>query len=256
MPINFTEDDYIKLEQEERELTDEAIVVMLLLLANTKGNIEKELRNFYQKYGKDGVVTYHEARKWISEQDHRRRFTALTLYLSGEFLSTLGELEVHFRKFLTEVVSKESTFFGIKVDVDKLLSRQWGLDDLYWLERLEADVNLWTVTIAKDLKQMMHRGASIDDILLQVEKRFGSIDKVLKKLALSESTAVGSLSRQFIFKELGINKYRFYTKADERTCESCGSLHGIIFPISAFEVGVTASPIHPHCRCWEVPVIE
>lgn len=250
----YTEQQFIDLEQEERTLTDEAIAVMLLLIANTKGNLEKELRAFYQRYGKDGVVTYAEARKWISEQNHQRRLTALLLYISGEFLSVLGGLETHFRKFLTEVIGKESAFFSTKIDVDALLSRKWGLDDLYWLERLEADVNLWKVTIAKDVKQLIHKGASLDQVLAQMDKRFTSIDKVLKKLGLSESTAVGSLARQDIFKELGIGKYQFYTKADERTCEECGALHGTVFPISAYEVGVTASPIHPHCRCWEIPI--
>lgn len=252
----YSEQEFIELEQEERTLTDEEIAIMLLLMATTKGNLEKELRNFYSKYGTDGVVTYSEARKWVSEKDHRRRLTVLALYLSGEFLSALDGLEKHFRKFLIEVIGKESTFFGIAVDVDKLLSRKWGLDDLYWLERLEADVNLWQATIFKDIKQAMHRGERIDDVLIQLEKRFGSIEKVLKKLGVSESTAVGSLTRQDIFKELGISKYQFYTKVDERRCEECGALHGLVFPVSSFEVGVNASPIHPHCRCWEVPIME
>ena len=248
----YSEQQYIDLEQEELSLTEETIAVMLLLMASLKGNLEKELRNFYQQYGKDGVVTYSEARKWISEQDHRRRLTVLLIYLTSEFDATLVKLEKHFRKFLTEVIGKESTFFGINVDVNKLLSKPWGLDDLCWLDRLEADVNLWKATLVKDLKQAMHRGARLDDVLFGIEKRFGSIDKVLKKLGISESTAIGSLSRQAIFKELGVTQYKFYTRADERTCEQCGALHNRIFPISAFEVGVTASPIHPYCRCWEI----
>lgn len=252
----YSEDKFIELEQEELEITSEALLAMFLIIASTKGNIEKELRAFYQKYGKDGVVTYAEARKWISEQDHQRRLTALLLYINGEFFTTLGALENHFRNFLTEVIGKESTFFGVKVDVDKLLNKPWGWDDLAWLDRLEADLNLWNATIAKDLKRAMHRGARLDDVLNQLEKRFGSIEKVLKKLGLSESTAIGSLSRHEIFKELGITKYQFFAKTDERTCEECGALHGHTFPISAFEVGVTASPIHPYCRCWEVPITE
>lgn len=252
----YTEQQFIELEQEERELTNEAIVIMLLLLADIKGNLEKELRNFYQKYGKDGVVTYSEARKWISEQNHQKRLTALTLYITGEFVLALDKLETHFRNFLINVVGKEETFFGVTIDVDKLLNRKWGVDDLYWLERLEADVNLWNARILGDIKKSIHRGATIDDVLTQIEKRFKSIDHVLENLGLSESTAVGSLARQTIFKELGISKYQFYTKIDERRCEECGALHGQIFPISAYEVGVTASPIHPRCRCWEVPILE
>lgn len=250
----WTEDEFIELEQEERDLTDEAILAMLLILAGVKGNLEKELRNFYQQYGKDGVVTYAEARKWISAQDHQRRLTALTILIAGEFTTALGDMEVHFRKFLTEVIDKESTFFGVKLDAEKFLSRKWGVDELYWLERLEADVELWIAYINSDLKQAMHQGKSIDSVLAQLDKRFTSIDRVLQTLGLSESTAVGSMSRKQIFKELGIEKYQFYTKADERTCEICGAMHGLIFPESAYEIGVTASPLHPRCRCWEIPV--
>lgn len=250
----WTEEDFIALEQEEREITDDAILIMLLILAGVKGDIEKELRAFYQKYGQDGVVTYSEARKWISEQDHQRRLTALTLFVGGVFTSALMDVEKEFRKFLTDVVSKEITFFGVKLDVEKVLSRKWGTDNSYWLKRLEDDIQLWTVTINNDVKRAMLQHKSIDDVLKQLNKRFGSIDKVLQKLGITESTAIGSLSRKDIFRELGITKYQFYTKDDERRCETCGALHGHIFPMSAYEVGVTASPIHPWCRCWEVPI--
>lgn len=252
----YTEEEFIDLEHEERELTDAAILALILILADVKDNLEKELRNFYSKYGKDGVVTYAEARKWISEQDHQRRLTALIMVVGGAFASALTEIEPHFRRFLIEVIGKESTFFGVKLDVDKILSRKWGLDDLYWLERLEADVDLWATYISNDIKRAIHQGKSIDYVLKQLDKRFGSINTILERLGLTESTAVGSLSRKEIFKELGITKYQFYTKPDERRCETCGSMHGLIFPISAYEVGVTASPIHPRCRCWEVPIME
>ena len=96
----------------------------------------------------------------------------------------------------------------------------------------------------------------IDDVIKQLDKRFNSIEKVLDTLVLSESTAIGSMARRLAFRELGINKYQFFTRADERTCEVCGGMHGLTFPISAFEVGVTASPLHPRCRCWEIPIMD
>ena len=250
----WVEEDFIALEQEERAITDEAILVMLLILMGVKGDIEKELRAFYQQYGQDGVVTYSEARKWISQQNHQRRLTALTLFIGGAFASALSAMKTHFGDFLRNVIAKESTFFGVKVDVDKLLSRKWGTDDLYWLQRLEADVDLWKAYISNDIKRAILQQKSINEVLDKLDKRFNSINSVLETLGLSESTAVGSMSRQDIFKELGITKYQFYTKADERTCETCGSMHGLVFPVSAYEVGATASPLHPRCRCWEVPI--
>lgn len=251
-----TEEEYIALEQEERAITDEYILLMLFVLSGVKGDLEKELRLFYQKYGKDGVVTYGEARKWISMRNHQRRLTALTIGVTTLFSLALVDLEKHFRTFLVEVVKKEATFFGVKVDVDKLLSRKWGVDDLYWLQRLEKDVYLWQMYVLNDIKRAMHKGESLEMVLSRMDKRFGSMNSALKALGITESTAVGSLSRRDIFEQLGVSKYQFYTKEDERTCETCGALHGVTFPISAFEVGVTASPIHPRCRCWEVPILE
>lgn len=250
----YTEEQFIKLEQEERQLTDEAIAVILLLLANTKGNLENELRSFYSKYGKDGVVTYAEARKWIGEQDHRRRLTVLTMFLSGEFASTLAKAKSELEKMLKSVIGKETGFFNVEVDIEAILKAAWGWDKATWLQRLEEDVDLWTVRIANDWKCSLLRGEHIDDVLKRLDKRFESIGSIVNKLGLTESTAIGSLARQKIFRELGITKYRFYTKPDERRCETCGSMHGLVFPMSAYEVGSTASPIHPHCRCWEVPI--
>lgn len=252
----YTEEKFIALEEEEREITDETIAAILLILASTKGNLEKELREFYQKYGKDGVVTYNEARKWVSEQNHQRRLTALTLYASFEFASALDNIKTKFEKMLKSVIGKETGFFDVEVDWELILKTKWGEDMSTWLDRLEADVDLWTVRITSDWKKAFHRGDTLDDVLEQLNKRFKSIDNITEALGLSESTAIGSLARQKIFKELGITKYQFYTKPDERRCEQCGAMHGLVFPISAYEVGVTASPIHPRCRCWEVPITE
>lgn len=251
----YTEQQFIELEQEERGLTDEAIAVMLLLLADTKSNLENELRNFYQKYGKDGIVTYAEARKWISTKDHRIRLNALLLILSGEFGTLLSKLTPKFKSFLIEVIQKESDFFGIKLDVDSILDKDWGADNSKWSNRLIDDIALWTIYLSSDIKRLILQQATIDTVLKQLDKRFVSMESVISKLALTESTAIGSFARREIFKTLGISKYQFYTKADERTCEVCGSMHGTIFPITAYEVGVTASPLHPRCRCWEVPIM-
>lgn len=252
----YSEQEFIDLEQEEQNLTDEAILAMILLLGELKGNLEKELRIFYQKYGKDGVVTYAEARKWVSEQDHQRRLTALLLILKGEFDNVLPKLKTEFKKMVQSVADKETDFFDVEIDKGKVTDTKWGADKKTWLERLENDVALWSIYIAMDWKRAFGKRQSIDSLLLLLDKRFDSMKKVLTTLGLSESTAVGSIARQKIFRELGISKYQFYTKHDEQECETCGAMHGHIFPMSAYEVGVTASPIHPRCRCWEVPILE
>lgn len=250
----YTTEQFEQLEKEEREITDEAIIAMILALGVTKSNMKKELRQFYQKYGRDGVVTYAEARKWISSKDHRRRLTALLGVLNLEFSTLHNELTRHFDGFLQEVIKKEGSFFKVELDIDDLINTRWGVDDVSWITRLADDVELWNAYLGNDLKRSLLRRDNIEDVLELLDKRFMSMETIINKLGITESTAVGSLARQQAFKELGITKYQYYAREDERTCEQCGSLHGLVFPISAFQVGVTASPIHPWCRCYEIPI--
>lgn len=254
----YTEEQFEQLEHEEREITDEAILFMLLLLSNTKSELEKELRDFYSKYGKDDVVTYTEARKWISGNDHRRRLTTLLVYIQANFDELQTKLTPEFRAMLERVIGKEIEFFDADSEnvADKPLTETWGVDDENWEDRLANDIALWCAYILMDIKQALLKGKTLEDVLAKLNKRFATMEYVLTTLGLSESTAVGSMTRRMIFQQLGIGKYQFYTKADERTCEVCGSMHGLIFPISAYEIGVTASPLHPRCRCWEVPIVD
>lgn len=245
-----------QLEEEEHSLTVEEITAMFLLVGIAKSDIQKELRDFYSKYGTDGVVTYQEARKWVSDKDHRKRMVVLLLFITSRFNDLLGDLEPHFRNFLTETISKESQFFSVDLDVDELLFKDWGVDKANWLDRLQNDVELWHYNISKDVKQSLLKRDSVNSVLEDLNKRFVSVEKVLQRLAITESTAMNSIARREIFKKLGIKKYKFYAREDERTCEYCGALHGLIFPISAYEIGVTASPIHSNCRCWEVPILD
>jgi SPP1 gp7 family putative phage head morphogenesis protein len=251
----WTDEQFDELEQEEHALTEEAIVATILLLKSTKADVEKELRSFYQQYGKDGVVSWNDVRKLTNGKHPRRRMTVLLLFLADRFEELHTKLTLKFTTLLTKVVKKEFDFFDVDLE-DDIITTPWGVDDATWLTRLSDDVDLWEAYVGSDLKRSFMRQADIDEVLEQLDKRFMSMERIIKRLALTESTAVGSLARRQIFKELGIKKYQFYAREDERTCEHCGALHGLIFPMTAYEVGVTASPIHAHCRCWEVPIVE
>lgn len=248
----YTDEQFEQLEQEELEITEEELALMLVLLTSTKRSLEKEIRDFYSKYGKDGVVTYQEARKWVSSTDHRRRLTVLLLFINESFDELYHDLTPHFKKLLERVAHKEFDFFGVDIpeEIDDVF---WGADDKSWEERLDEDVQLWKYQTQNKLKQTLLRRATLEDVAEWVDDYFGYMSRVLKRLGLTESTAMGSFVRRDVFKQLGVSKYRFYTQADERTCEVCGAMHGLVFPVSAMLIGSTASPLHPNCRCFEIP---
>jgi len=248
----YTDEQFEKLEQEELEITEEELAVMVLLLSATGIAIKKELRDFYSKYGKDGVVTYNEARKWVSSADHRRRLTVLLLSINESFDELHEDLIPHFKAIMEKVAHKELDFFGVDIP-DELEYVFWGADEKSWEERLEEDIQLWKYQTQNKLKQSLLQRAALEDVAEWVDDYFGYMSRVLRRLGITESTALGSFVRQDVFKQLGVSKYRFYTQADERTCEVCGSMHGLVFPVSAMLIGSTASPLHPNCRCFEIP---
>lgn len=252
----YTDEQIEQLEEEERAITDAAIIAMIATLVTSQTQLERELRDFYHKYGTDGVVTFQEAKKWVSDRHKQKRLTVLLLAVGATFDSTLVDLKPQFKNALISLLRKDSVFFGVNLNVEDILSKKWGIDELTWLMRLENDVALWKAKVSIDIKQALLRGDSLDVLMKRIDKRFGSMKNVLTALGITESTAYGSLGRQAIFKELGIKEYRYYAKADERTCDICGSLHGLTFPMSSYAVGVNASPMHTRCRCWEVPVME
>lgn len=249
----YSEEELEKLENEEHALTEEALVAMFAILRSTQSGLEKELRAFYQQYGKDGVVTYQEARKYISKKNRQRRLFWLFGILTGAFSDLGGKLYTKFDTLVQGVIAKESAFFNAKIEKPKV---KWGADDLEWSDRLANDVDQWCYNVAGDIKRGMLRRDNIDDILEMIDGRFTTMERVLKALGITETTAVGSIARKEIFKELGIGKYRIFTIPDERRCEVCGSMHGLVFPMSSYEPGVTASPFHTHCRCFEVPIAD
>ena len=243
----------VELEEEEHNLTLEMLLILLAYLNATRSDLEYELRKFYQKYGKDGVVTYTDARKWLSEKDHQRRLTWLLTLTSANFTKLFDKLKPTFNKMIDDLIKKEFDFFGVSIDKPKL---NWGADNASWVDRLADDITMWNTYVANDIKRSMLARKTIEDVVKSLDKRVVTMENVLKRLAITETTAVGSLVRKQVFRELGITKYKYFAREDERTCEQCGSLHGLIFPISAYEVGSTAPPIHTHCRCWTVPIRE
>lgn len=250
----YRDEQFEELEQTEREITLEHIAAMLLLLGETREAVRQELISFYHKYGKDGVITYNEVRKWVSLKDRRRRLNVFLANLEEIFTLLQGKLKDEFALLEFDIKRLELEFFEVKDPENIDFDNNWGQDDSNWYERLEDDVLLWLYVLYSDVKRAIVRTDTLEELLKQFDKRFITMENVLKRLGMTESSAFTTMARKAIFKEFGVAKYRYYARVDERTCETCGELHDKVFPIIAYEVGVTAPPIHPSCRCWTVPI--
>ena len=251
-----TEDEFLKLASEEGQLTDEEIAFLLTVLTDAKANIIREVESFYRKYGKDGIVTYTEARKYVSAKERKRRMLVLFLAIKAILHDAIANISARVANFMDILAATEYEFFDSEIPEDSPNEVAWGVGELTWRERLLEDEELWLAYLLTQLRQAWIRRQTIDDVIAIIDGRFGTMENALARLVDTEVTALTSDVRRRIFRDLGIEEYEFYTRVDERRCEVCGSMHGMRFPITQYEVGVTAPPMHPRCRCWTVPVTD
>ena len=64
------------------------------------------------------------------------------------------------------------------------------------------------------------------------------------------------MGQKACYEELDVEKYIIVESLDELTCPLCGDMDGKIFPMSKWEMGVTAPIFHPRCRGTTAPYFE
>ena len=254
--MNWTEKELNLLDSEEDTDTDKTILAMLWVIHDKRDAMLDELSKFFGKYATDGKITLSEAKKWVGEGDRRQRITILNQFIDELFDSTHEELSNYFLVMLSDIVARENEFFGTEAPLEPVIDNRWGDDEQNWRDRLERDVELWKAKTKKEVKHAFVVGLTLNELLKVIRKQWKSIDNVTSGLAMTEASHAVTSVKKAIFLLLGFEGFKYFAQMDERTCEICGGMHGIVFPMSQWEVGVTAPPMHPRCRCRARPIFR
>lgn len=95
-------------------------------------------------------------------------------------------------------------------------------------------------------------GQSVEKTARQLRRDFDVSRYKATRLIQTESSYFYGQTDLETFKEYGVNSYEFLDTLDERTCEHCETLSGLVFPIDSAIPGENYPPIHPWCRCTTV----
>jgi SPP1 gp7 family putative phage head morphogenesis protein len=263
------------LEGEEHQETLAVVAALLAIAESLKISIAETIELWVGKYGVDGKLSRRAMAKSLTKtelRDFNRKYdyhykrlnrgSALKLALTSLTFNSFTKSRVLFEKLGIDVGKLEQKTFGklfgkpLRFGFEDLKKRNWGADDSNYDARLRSHFEKYNFFVNKTVSRAFYRNSDVSDIIDEINKRTDSLGKAVKRLMLTEAVAFSSFARKSIFEQLGIKYYMFYAMADERTCPECGELHGTKFPVSAYSIGITASPIHGHCRCFEVPIIE
>lgn len=138
--------------------------------------------------------------------------------------------------------------------IEKVVAKAWAPDGKNFSARIwgEDRTNL-VHQLDTRFTQGIIRGEAPKKIASDLAKTLDVSRNAAERLVLTESSFFASAAARDSFKELGVEEYDFEATLSEKTCELCGSLDGKTFRLSDHRPGVTASPMHPRCRCTEIP---
>ena len=125
-----------------------------------------------------------------------------------------------------------------------------------WVNRTKLKENL-----KKEITQMIIRGEDaktvskrLRDIMFEAPQK-SDYKNCVRLIHTEHSYFMGEATMK-AYKELDVEYYQYSSALDKRTCSDCGKWDGEIIKLSERTVGVNASPLHPYCRCTELPYIE
>jgi SPP1 gp7 family putative phage head morphogenesis protein len=103
---------------------------------------------------------------------------------------------------------------------------------------------------------MIIRGEAPDRAITAISKQFDVSRAKAGRLVMTESAAFSSAGQKDCFEDLGVEQYQIIASLDRDTCDICGAMDLKVFKMSEYQVGLTANPFHPWCRCCTAPYFE
>lgn len=243
-----------------------------------KGRELKEFRWTVEEYIKKGE-TLNYSKKWAKALENASiryrvtRLEALKLQMQQQ-VEALAGYEVDGLDKLVRDIYEDGYYrtafeiqkgYGVgssfmRLDtkaIDKIVSAPYTADGLNFSERVWGKHRPELIQkLNTDLVQTIIRGDEPQKLINSIAKQFGVSKKQAGSLVMTETAFFASASTKDSYKELGVEKFEVLATLDGCTCESCGRSEGQQIPMSEYEIGTTAPPFHPRCRCTTIPSIE
>ena len=137
--------------------------------------------------------------------------------------------------------------------IQKVLSRPWTADGLTFRDRCWTNKQALVRSVNTNLTQMIIRGEAPDRAINAIAHQFSVAKDKAGRLVMTEAAAFSSAAQKDCYKDLEVEQYKVVATFDGETCPLCGDLDGKVFKQSDYQVGLTAPPFHPWCRCCTCP---
>lgn len=143
-----------------------------------------------------------------------------------------------------------------EADIDRILKKPWVSDGLNFSDRIWRDKERLLNTLQGELTRGLIRGEPYGKIAQRIAGRMGVARSVAARLVETEAAFFSSKGQLAAFRDLGVEQYEFVATLDSKTSETCRAMDGKVLPLSEFKPGITAPPLHCHCRSTTCPYFD
>ena len=232
--FRWTVDDYIRKGRENgisadwaKQLENASARFHISRLEALKVQMRQHLEELYGNY-QDGLD--RTMRSVYEDAYYRTAYTMQEGYHTGFEVAALAESEI-----------------------DAVMRKPWAADGSNFSDRIWKDKAKLLSSMETELTQGLIRGDPQDRIVKKLAERMGVSRSNAARLVATESAFFAAKGELDNMKELGVEKYQFLATLDRKTSDMCRSMDMKIFPLTDFQPGVTAPPLHCYCRSCTVP---
>lgn len=240
----------------------------------------QELKEFqwnvddYIKYGKENKINgaWEKELENASARVHIGRLEALKIEIQQEAEKLYGncvdEIDQHIRNtytsdfYHTAYEIQKGVGVGTTINrldprtVEMIVCKPWAVDGKNFSDRLWENKTKLINNLHNSLSRMCITGEAPDRAIAEISKQMKVSRAQAGRVVMTESAAVANKARQDCMKELDVEQFEVVETLDSHTCETCGGMDGKHFPMTEFQIGVTAPPFHPNCRGCTCPYFD
>lgn len=237
---------YNTLEEKNRALLE--------MYQDATREINSAIYELGEKLSKNGQIKRSDLYKYNHLKNLQAKMNSILKTLGGtieDFAS--GNMENAFKENYSDILKSlgEKGFdLPNKKLMEALLKKPWfggNFSDRLWgnTEKLAQILN-------SELRQGLQQGKTTTEVAAKIAALMQSSFNSAHRLVRTETMHYLNQSSLEAYKAGGVQFVQFWAAMDERTCPSCGALHGKIYTIDKAPV----LPLHAHCRCTYLPVTD
>jgi len=270
---------------------DEVSREMKRIIENAMETCRKEIESFYTRYANKEGITVAEAKKAVDEFDvlahqnmakqyvknkdfsnkanERLRLYNVTMRINREelllsalnthLIAATNDIEHTMNDYLEDGAIREfkrqaGILGNISIkqsDIHAIVNASYY--DATWSERLWDNMDDVRKVVDEAVKNTILRGRHPQESVKRLRELTGRSEYEARRLLISEVSRVQTEAKRLSYEEMDILEYKYLAIINDRTTQTCKSLHGKTFKVSDMKVGINAPPMHQFCRSTTVP---